>query len=102
MRHKTGGRKPGSKNKFGGEMREKLKQVFIGEIDGIPELLTSLQPKEKLELIAKFLPFVLPRLEAVAMTVDSLTDNELDNIFNQLSDVNKSTQNQIIEDVRKD
>jgi hypothetical protein len=60
---KTGGREPGTPNKLTKELRDALKSVLQNEIELLPEHLEQLEPKDRLELLSKFLPFVLPKLE---------------------------------------
>lgn len=61
--YKTGGREPGTPNKLTRELRAALKNVLSDEIDAIPETLSSLEPKDRLELLVKLLPFALPKVE---------------------------------------
>ena len=58
---KTGGRKAGTPNKVSGELRSKLKEILSTEIDGLPDLLDSLEPQKRAEVIARLLPLVIPR-----------------------------------------
>ena len=59
---KTGGRTAGTENKTTKETRAVLKEVINNELLNIESLLCELQPKERLELVIKFMPFVLPKL----------------------------------------
>jgi hypothetical protein len=60
------GRPKGSQNKLTKEKREALADLLSGEIDRIPEYIAQLEgPKEKLEMLAKFMPYVVPKLNAV-------------------------------------
>ena len=61
---KTGGRTAGTENKTTKEIREVLKEVINNELINIESLLSELQPKERLELVIKLMPFVLPKLAA--------------------------------------
>jgi len=58
---KTGGRKAGTPNKLTREMREVLKSILEKEIEKLPELLASLKPERRAEIICRLLPFVLPQ-----------------------------------------
>ena len=64
---KTGGREPGTPNRLTKDLRTSLKNIFANEFEKIPELLESLQPKEKIEILIKIMPFVLPKIESVKM-----------------------------------
>jgi hypothetical protein len=65
---KTGGRKAGTPNKVTRELRERLKEVFYEELDNLPNLLKDMQPKERVELLIRLAPFVLPKVSPVGMS----------------------------------
>lgn len=58
---KTGGRKAGTPNKITGEIKEVLSEFLQKEINSLPEYFSAIEPKERLEVIAKLLPYILPR-----------------------------------------
>tara|TARA_R110001583_G_scaffold171820_1_gene325552 strand:- start:334 stop:573 length:240 start_codon:yes stop_codon:yes gene_type:complete len=62
---KTGGRTKGTLNKTTKEIRIVLKDVINNELLNIDTLLTQLEPKERLELVIKLIPYVLPKVESV-------------------------------------
>jgi len=64
-RKKTGGRIIGTPNKTTTEIRTVLKDVINNELINIDTLLTQLEPKERLELVIKLIPYVLPKVESV-------------------------------------
>ena len=72
---KFGGRQPGTPNRLTSEIREMLKSALQNEIDLIEVHLMSLEPKERLEILVKLLPFILPKAD-----IESLKGN-LDQIF---------------------
>lgn len=47
------------------DLRETLKVLMQKEIEQLPELLESLKPKDRLNIICKMLPYVFPKVEAV-------------------------------------
>lgn len=51
-----------------GDIRQTLKEVFRAEIARLPETLKTLDDKDRLNFLCKLLPFVLPKVEAVAAT----------------------------------
>jgi len=65
------GRKAGSPNKITAASREALATALSGELAQVPELLQTLEPKDRLEALAKLLPFVLPKLREVSTEVES-------------------------------
>jgi hypothetical protein len=62
---KYGGREAGTPNKLTKELRAVLKNIMHQEIELLPEHLSKLEIKERLELLVKLLPFAMPKVEAV-------------------------------------
>ncbi len=62
---KTGGRTSGTPNKTTKEIRNVLKGVINNELENIQSLLNEMQPKERLEVVIKLIPYVLPKIEIV-------------------------------------
>lgn len=69
-RAKTGGRIAGTSNKITIELRKTLKQIIANEFDALPGTLAELQPKERLELIIKLMPFALPKVDSIGGSYD--------------------------------
>lgn len=46
-------------------LRETLKTIMKKELEKLPETLEALEPKERLNIICKFMPFVFPRVESI-------------------------------------
>jgi len=67
---KTGGRESGTPNRLTSELRGLLKNVLHKEIERIPEHFKELEQKDRLELLVKLLPFVLPKVIAVHYSED--------------------------------
>ena len=63
--YKTGGRKKGTPNKLSKELITILKDIMYEELENIQGLLNELEPKERLELLVKLLPFALPKVYPV-------------------------------------
>jgi hypothetical protein len=51
-----------------GDIRATLKEVFRKEMERLPETLAALDDKDRLNFLCKLMPFVLPKVEAVAAT----------------------------------
>ncbi|HXH17488.1 MAG TPA: hypothetical protein VNJ07_00270 [Chitinophagales bacterium] len=64
---KTGGREAGTPNKLTKELRAILKDLLHRELEALPERLEKLEGKERLEILVKLLPYVLPKVEPVSM-----------------------------------
>ena len=60
---KYGGRKAGTPNKLTKELRAALKNILHQEIELLPDHFDKLEPKDRLELLVKLLPFALPKVE---------------------------------------
>jgi vacuolar-type H+-ATPase subunit E/Vma4 len=71
---KTGGREKGTPNKLTKELRENLKNIIDNELNNLSDNLAQLDTKERLEILIKFLPYVLPKVDAI----NHLNDEPLD------------------------
>jgi len=60
---KYGGREAGTPNKLTKELRAALKNILHQEIELMPDHFNKLEPKDRLELLVKLLPFALPKVE---------------------------------------
>lgn len=81
-RAKTGGRKPGVKNKYG-NIRDRLKDILMPYLEtdpdnmkaGVPTFATDIMkisdPKDRAEVISKYLPFVVPKYSSTTITADA-------------------------------
>lgn len=47
------------------DLRETLKSIMQNEIEKLPAYLETLEPKEKLNIICKLMPFVFPKVETI-------------------------------------
>ena len=47
-------------------LREILKGIVRDEMEQIPELLQELEPRERLNVICKLMPFVCPKVDTVS------------------------------------
>lgn len=93
-RGKTGnpnGRPKGSNNKVTTEMRTWLANLIEGKKEQIVTDLESLAPKERLQMIEKFLQYTLPKLQSVEQDIsldhdltaglDRLNNDQIDTII---------------------
>lgn len=60
---KYGGRKAGTPNRLTKELRAALKNILHQEIELLPNHFNKLEPKDRLELLVKLLPFALPKVQ---------------------------------------
>ena len=49
-------------------VRETLKAIMQKEIERLPEQLETLEPKERLNILCKLMPFVFPKVENIHAT----------------------------------
>jgi len=71
---KYGGRTKGTPNRLTKEMRTILKTILFTELENIEELMNSLDSKQRIELVIKLLPFILPKVETVSHTYNEPVD----------------------------
>lgn len=86
-RGRIGGRTKGTPNKATASMRDWLQDLVNKNKRQIKLDLESLDPKSRLEALAKFLPYLLPRQQAVAASVDlnALTDEQINLVVEQIT-----------------
>ena len=58
---KFGGRQKGTPNRLTKELRAVLKDLIHEELETLQERMDHLDPKERLEVLVKLLPYVLPK-----------------------------------------
>jgi len=64
---KTGGRQKGAPNLLTKELRLILKNIIANELVCAPDLMEKLEPKERLEMVIKLIPYALPKIEPINM-----------------------------------
>lgn len=69
---KTGGRIQGTPNKVTKELRDLLKSVIAKELETITERLDLLDPRERLEVTLKLMSYVMPKVQTLDSSYDSL------------------------------
>ncbi len=47
------------------DLRNTLKEMMQKELEQLPQTLGQLEPKERLNILCKLMPFVFPKVEAV-------------------------------------
>ena len=71
---KYGGRKKGTPNRMTKELRSVLKDILYQELNDIEKRLEELEPKTRIELLIKMMPFVLPKTNTISHTTDEPID----------------------------
>lgn len=59
------GRPKGALNRNTAELKEALKTILDAELEKVQEYLELLEPKERLDFVAKLLPYVVPKQSEV-------------------------------------
>ena len=72
--NKYGGREKGTPNRLTKELRTLLKDILYQELEEIQERLELLKPKERLELLIKLMPYVLPKTTSISHTINEPLD----------------------------
>jgi hypothetical protein len=68
---KTGGRVAGTPNRVTSELRKTLKGIIASELESLPTTFEQLQPKERLDLLVKLLPFCMPKVNQISGSYDT-------------------------------
>ena len=93
-RKKTGGRKAGTPNKITKTVRESLSDAITGYFNGINEkgyslasdLLQIEEPAGRLAIVAKFLPYVAPKLQSISFNNDERRSLSVEEDFMELEE----------------
>ncbi len=48
------------------DLRNQLKELIRKEIEQLPEQLKEMEPKERLDILLKLMPFILPKVSSVS------------------------------------
>ena len=71
-RKKTGGRKKGTPNKMTLTIREQLKNAIEPFLETMEDTINNIvEPKDKVDAIAKILPFVVPKYQSTTINDDT-------------------------------
>jgi hypothetical protein len=71
---KYGGRQKGTPNRITKELRSVLKDVLYQELEQIQEHLETLNSKERVELLIKLMPYILPKVTSISHTTNEPLD----------------------------
>ena len=66
--NKYGGREKGTPNKLTKEIRKILNNIVHKELEKVEENLNTLEPKQRLEVLIKLMPYALPKVESISET----------------------------------
>ena len=72
--NKYGGRSKGTPNRLTKELRTVLKDIVYRELESIELRLDELEPKERIELTIKLMPYVFPKLDSISHSTNEPMD----------------------------
>ena len=86
-RKKTGGRQKGTTNKLKKETKDWLNDLITSNHLQIEKDIKALEPKERLQILEKFMQYTTPKMQSIQTTVDfnQLTDEQLENVITSLT-----------------
>ncbi|PKP29902.1 MAG: hypothetical protein CVT99_15460 [Bacteroidetes bacterium HGW-Bacteroidetes-16] len=61
-----------------GNIRDTLKELMKKELEQLPDTLEKLDPAQRLNILCKLIPYVLPKVESVTHMLGE-PDNEIEN-----------------------
>ena len=71
---KHGGRQKGTPNIMTKELRSILKDILYQELEEVQERFKLLEPKERIELLIKLMPYALPKVTSISHTINEPLD----------------------------
>jgi len=71
---KYGGRKKGTPNRLTKEVRAVLKELVFDEISQVHSHFEKLDPKERIELLIKLMPYVCPKIQTASHSLNEPID----------------------------
>lgn len=91
---RTGGRQKGTPNKITKSVRSTLLKFINRNIRTLQSDFDALEPKDRLTLIEKFLPYILPKQSAIKAEISDLTDDELNSVASRILTELKNSENE--------
>ena len=86
------GRKPGSKNKASGKLREVITSFLEERFENVVNDFEQLEPKDRIKVFTDLLQYSVPKMQAVSNSLEfeKMTDEQLDEVINRLIAANES------------
>jgi hypothetical protein len=86
---KTGGRAKGTPNRTTKELKELIHNIVEVQLDTIEEDLQDLDPKDRLNILLRLVEYVLPKQREQKIDFSNLSDAEIDELIDKISDESK-------------
>jgi hypothetical protein len=83
------GRPKGVPNKTTKELKGLIHRVVKQQLETIEEDLQDLDPKDRLNVLLKLVEYVLPKQREQKIDFNSLTEAEIDELINRITDESK-------------
>jgi hypothetical protein len=83
------GRPKGVPNKTTKELKGLIHRVVEQQLETIEEDLQDLDPKDRLNVLLKLVEYVLPKQREQKIDFNSLTEAEIDELINRITDESK-------------
>ena len=83
---KRPGRPPGSPNKITAEVRSMLADWAMHELRNISDLYAKLSHKEKAKFITNILPYIVPRMKEVDLSLRDIPEKSIEEMIKRLMD----------------
>lgn len=90
---KTGGRKKGTPNKTTKAVKTFLTDLIASNKNQIKKDLKTVEPKDRLLILEKFMQYVVPKQQAIKTDVSLLSDDELSDVASNILDKIKENEN---------
>jgi hypothetical protein len=84
------GRKQGSKNISTTEVRKAFENLVVANLEQLEDDIKSLEPIQRLNVIATFAKFILPIMKSVEVQKDT-TENDFNPVIIQFTNRNEDT-----------
>ena len=81
---KFGGRPAGSPNRISAEVKGLLADWAIHELKNIGDLYSKLSHKEKARFITNILPFIVPKMKDVDVSLSSIPEDQIELMIERL------------------
>lgn len=84
---KTGGRKKGTPNKVTESTRHWIGRLIEDNKAQIEEDLKALEPKERLQVLERFMQYTLPKMQSIQakINLNDLTDEQLSTVIDEIT-----------------
>ncbi len=94
---RMGGRAKGTPNKVTSTLKEWLLEVVNSNRKQMEQDLKELEPRERLQILERLLPYIIPKQQAVSAVIDydKLSEEQIDNI---VAEVTKGIDGEEVED----